>query len=139
MMLYGMRALLLNYTPSSQSHTITILRTQLFFLRWYVAVLSKHTLNLQIFKFMKGIQQMQIYLIDTVQKKASEIFFIDSTRESQYYSANYDHLTISVLTDLLKSSKKLNKQYTIYSQVLFMNYEVVNKEPFGSHAILNVS
>jgi len=134
-----MRVLSLSYTPSSQRHTTTILRTQLFFPRWYVATLSKHTLDLKVSKFMKGVQQMRIYLIDTVRKKASEIFFIDSAKENQYYSANYDRSTIPALTDLLKSPKKPNEQYAMYPRVLFTNYEVVNEELFGSHAILNVS
>ena len=57
----------------------------------------------------------------------------------EQYSADYDRSEIPAVADLLKSPKRLNEQYTLFPRVLFTNYEVVDKELFGSSAILNVS
>ena len=118
---------------------MTISRTRPPFLRWYVDRSSEYTLNSEVPKFMKGVRQMRTHLIDNVQKKASEIFSINSVKDNYCYSASYDRSTNPVLADLLKSPKKPNEEYPVYPRVLFTNYEIVNEELFGSCAILNVS
>lgn len=85
---------------------------------------------------MKGVGQMRIYLVDNVQKNAPKIFHLDPRQEC--YATNYDRLAVPVFVDLLKSPKKPHEAYPTYPRVLFTNYEVVEKELFGSVAILNV-
>ena len=82
---------------------------------------------------------MRIYLIDTVRKHASPIFSIKSVTDSECDSTRYDHSTAQVFANLLKSPKKPEEEYAMYPRVLFTDYEVVDTELFGSHAILNVS
>ena len=99
----------------------------------------RSTNDLNFPKFMKGAKQMRSYLIDTVRKHASVIFSIESAADSKYYSAKYDRSMMPVFSNLLKSPKNPNEEYPTYPRVLFTNYQVIEEELFGSHAILNVS
>ena len=85
---------------------------------------------------MKVIKQMQIYLINNAQKYGPKILCIGCNAEC--YSTNYDCTTIPEFVSLLKNPKKTHNTYPTYPQVLFTNYEVIDKELFGSIAILNV-
>ena len=85
---------------------------------------------------MKGIKQMRIYLIDHAWKHGPKIFGLSA--KAEYYVMNYDCSTTPEFVKLLKSSKKLDEIYPMYPWVLFTNYEVIDKELFGSGAILNV-
>ena len=88
---------------------------------------------------MKGVGQMRIYLIDTIRKHASTVFGLGPMVDSGWYSSGYDRATVPLFTDLLKSPKKPHEVYPAYPRVLFTDYEVVDRELFGSAAILNVS
>ena len=88
---------------------------------------------------MKGVKAMRIYVIDTVRKSASKIFSVPSATDNTYYATSYDRSTVPAFVDLLKSPKQPHEAFAIYPRVLFTNYEVVDKELFGSSAILNVS
>lgn len=79
---------------------------------------------------------MRTYLIDIVRKHAPMIFCIDCRAEC--YAARYDRTTTPELADLLKNPKKPQETYPTYPRVLFTDYNVVEKELFGSTAILNV-
>ena len=79
---------------------------------------------------------MRTYLIDNVWKHAPKIFRISP--EAECYSSDYGHSAIQVFVDLLKSPKKPQETYPMYPRVLFTNYKVIDKELFGSIAILNV-
>lgn len=85
---------------------------------------------------MKGVKQIQIYLINNAWKHGSKIFCIGSNAEC--YSINYDHATTPEFVNLLKNPKKPHEAYPTYPWVLFTNYEVIDKELFGSTAILNI-
>ena len=79
---------------------------------------------------------MVTYLIDNVRKNGRKIFCIGPAAEC--YDTNYDRSMVPEFTELLKNPKKPQEPYPTYPQVLFTNYEVVDKELFGSTAILNV-
>ena len=79
---------------------------------------------------------MRTYLIDNVRKHAPKIFHISP--EAECYSSDYDRSATQAFVDLLKSPKKPQETYPVYPRVLFTNYKVINKERFGSTAILNV-
>ena len=85
---------------------------------------------------MKGVKQMRIYLIDHSRKHGPKIFGLSA--KAEYYAMNYDRSTTPEFVELLKSPKKPDEIYPMYPRVLFTNYEVVDKELFGSSAILNV-
>ena len=82
---------------------------------------------------MKGVKQLQIYLINHAQKHGPKIFCLGV--KAEYYVTNYNCSTTPEFVELLKSPKKPDKLYSIYPQVLFTNYEVIDKELFGSGAI----
>ena len=85
---------------------------------------------------MMGVKQMRTYLIDNVRKHGSKIFHIGPAAEC--YATNFNRSTVPEFVELLKNPKKPDDPYPAYPRVLFTNYEVVNKELFGSTAILNV-
>ena len=85
---------------------------------------------------MKGVKQMRTYLIDGVRKHGSQIFCTGLPGE--YYTTNYNRSAVPRFVELLGSPKKPDEVYPAYPRVLFTNYEVVEKELFGSTAILNV-
>ena len=85
---------------------------------------------------MKGVKQMRVYLIDNARKYGPKIFSISC--DAECYSTNYDRATTPEFVDLLKNPKKPHETYPTYPRLLFTNYEVINRELFGSTAILNV-
>ena len=88
-------------------------------------------------QFMQGVGQMRSYLIDNVRKNATKIFHGLGV-EAECYSSSYDRSTTPVFVELLKSPKKPDETFATFPRVLFTNYEVVDRELFGSIAILNV-
>jgi hypothetical protein len=86
---------------------------------------------------MKGVRQIRTYLIDNARKYGPKIFGLDL--KADYYSTEHDRSTVPVFVDLLKNPKKPQEPYPMYPRVLFTDYKVVDKELFGSTAILNVS
>ena len=78
-------------------------------------------------------------LIDSVHKNAKDIFLLGNSVDSDFYSREYNHSTVSVILDLLRSSKTPDVSYALYPHVLFKDYIVDNCGLFGSVAILNVS
>jgi hypothetical protein len=79
---------------------------------------------------------MRIYIIDNVRSHAFNIFRLSSNPEC--YKTAYDRSTTPEFVDLLKNPKKPDKAFPPHPRVLFTNYEVVDKELFGSVAIQNV-
>jgi hypothetical protein len=85
---------------------------------------------------MKGVKQLRTYLVDNVRKHGPKIFCINPKAEC--YASSYDRSTTPEFVDLLKNPKKPLDAYPVYPRVLFTNYEAIDKELFGSIAILNV-
>lgn len=79
---------------------------------------------------------MRTYLIDNVRKHAPKIFAIDSRLE--WYSANFNRSSMPELVKLLKNPKQPDETYPLHPRVLFTDYEAIEKDLFGSVAILNV-
>ena len=78
---------------------------------------------------MKGVKQLQIYLINHAQKHGPKIFCLGV--KAEYYVTNYNCSTTPEFVELLKSPKKPDKLYSIYPQVLSQTMKSLTRSCFA--------